>query len=57
MSIAYVALGSNLGDKEQNIRRALELMEQHGVRVRKVSPLLTTEPYGDGPAGIPQRCC
>ena len=45
MSIAYVALGSNLGDKEQNIRRALELMEQHGVRVRKVSPLLTTEPY------------
>lgn len=46
MSIAYVALGSNLGDKEQNIRRALELMEQHGVRVRKVSPLLTTEPYG-----------
>ena len=52
MSIAYVALGSNLGDKEQNIRRALELMEQHGVRVRKVSPLLTTEPYGQNPVPI-----
>ena len=24
---AYVALGSNLGDKEGNLRRALELLE------------------------------
>ena len=24
---AYVALGSNLGDKEANLRRALELLE------------------------------
>jgi 2-amino-4-hydroxy-6-hydroxymethyldihydropteridine diphosphokinase len=46
MSIAYVALGSNLGDKEQNIRRALELMEHHGIQVIQVSPLITTEPYG-----------
>lgn len=46
MSIAYVALGSNLGDKEQNIRRALELMEHHGIQVIHVSPLITTEPYG-----------
>ena len=46
MSVAYVALGSNLGDKEQNIRRALELMEHHGIQVIQVSPLITTEPYG-----------
>ncbi|WP_317423479.1 2-amino-4-hydroxy-6-hydroxymethyldihydropteridine diphosphokinase [uncultured Acidaminococcus sp.] len=46
MSVAYVALGSNLGDKEQNIRRALELMEHHGIQVIQMSPLITTEPYG-----------
>lgn len=46
MSVAYVALGSNLGDKEQYIRRALELMEHHGIQVIQVSPLITTEPYG-----------
>ncbi len=46
MPVAYVALGSNLGDKEQNIRGALERMEQHGIQVLQVSPLFTTEPYG-----------
>ena len=55
MSIAYVALGSNLGDKEQNIRRALELME--GVLAEGVAPSYYGTLWGDGPAGIPQRCC
>ena len=27
---AYVALGSNLGDKEANLRKALELLEEIG---------------------------
>ena len=43
---AYVALGSNLGDKEANLRRALELLEERGVEVVKTSTFICTEPYG-----------
>ena len=49
---AYVALGSNLGDKEANIRQALAMLEAKGVKVTKLSTLIATEPYGvlDQPA-------
>ena len=43
---AYVALGSNLGDKEANLRKALELLEERGVEVVKPSSFICTEPYG-----------
>ena len=31
MAIAYVALGSNLGDKKKNLQRALMLLMQQGL--------------------------
>lgn len=43
---AYVALGSNLGDREQNLRRALLLLMQQGIEVQRVSSFIITEPYG-----------
>lgn len=43
---AYVALGSNLGNKEENINKALELLKSHGLEITKVSTLIATEPYG-----------
>ena len=46
MSFAYIALGSNLGDKEKILRRALLLLTQQGVEVVRVSSFLSTEPYG-----------
>ena len=46
MSIAYIALGSNLGERKQNILAALNYMEQSGLKVLAVSSLLETEPYG-----------
>lgn len=46
MAIAYVALGSNLGDKKKNLQRALMLMMQQGVEVLQVSGYFATEPYG-----------
>ena len=46
MPIAYIALGSNLGEKKQNILTALNYMEQSGLKVLAVSSLLETEPYG-----------
>ena len=43
---AHIALGSNLGDKAANLRRALELLDERGVEVVKVSSFICTEPYG-----------
>lgn len=43
---AFVALGSNLGDREANLNRAVELLKQHRVDVVKVSTFIETEPYG-----------
>ena len=43
---AYIALGSNLGDKEANLRRALELLAERGVEVVRPSSFICTEPYG-----------
>lgn len=44
-TIAYIGLGSNMGDKKTNCRRALELLEA-GCRVLKVSSFYRTEPVG-----------
>jgi 2-amino-4-hydroxy-6-hydroxymethyldihydropteridine diphosphokinase len=44
---AYIAIGSNVGDRQQNIAAAIERLDQtQGVRVRKVSSLHETEPVG-----------
>jgi len=42
----YIALGSNLGDKEKNLKEALRHIAQRGVTVCKVSDLIVTKPYG-----------
>ena len=58
MHTAYVALGTNLGDKEANLRRALELLAEHGIEVAAVSTFIETEPYGvtDQPAFLNGVC-
>lgn len=44
---AYIALGSNMGDKEGYLRMAVEeLSETEGCRMGKVSGFIRTEPYG-----------
>lgn len=44
---AYIGLGSNLGDRHQNIQRAVDLLRQaEGIRVRQISSLLETAPVG-----------
>jgi 2-amino-4-hydroxy-6-hydroxymethyldihydropteridine diphosphokinase len=48
---AYIALGSNLGDRRENLDRALQLLrERPGVSVTRVSSYHETEPVG-GPPG------
>lgn len=50
--ICHIAIGSNLGDKEANLNKAIELL--HGderTQVIKVSDFIVTAPYG----GVPQE--
>lgn len=50
-SIAYIALGSNVGDGWATLRRAMELLgEREGIAIRRVSQFIETDPVG-GPAG------
>lgn len=43
---AYLSLGSNLGDREAAIRRAIRLIGERVGEVCRQSSLLTTEPWG-----------
>ena len=58
MSRAYVALGSNLGDREENLRTALKHLQENGVEVIKTSTFIETEPYGvtDQPGFVNAVC-
>src|SRR5262245_34619746 len=50
-SNAYLALGSNLGDRRDNLERALRALQEHpGISVTQVSSFIETEPVG-GPPG------
>ena len=42
--IAYVALGSNLGDRVAEIEKACKLMDSRGIHVKRTSSLWETEP-------------
>lgn len=46
MSVAYIALGSNLGDRKENLDRALDELKKAGIKVAAVSKYLESEPYG-----------
>jgi len=46
MPKAFVALGSNLGDRRKNITEAVEKMKERGINIIKMSSIIETEPYG-----------
>jgi 2-amino-4-hydroxy-6-hydroxymethyldihydropteridine diphosphokinase len=48
----YIGIGSNLGDREKNIKAAIDLLKDTpGLVVEKVSSLIETEPQGYMPQG------
>ena len=50
MSVVYIGIGSNLGDRNQNIERALEkLKTRKEIEIVSVSSIIETEPEGDMP--------
>jgi 2-amino-4-hydroxy-6-hydroxymethyldihydropteridine diphosphokinase len=44
MKTIYLSLGSNLGDRAENIARAIEALRERGIHVTKRSSLYETEP-------------
>jgi 2-amino-4-hydroxy-6-hydroxymethyldihydropteridine diphosphokinase len=46
VAIAYIGIGSNLGNRQKNCLRAIEFLEKRGIIVKKRSSMYETEPWG-----------
>ncbi|MBI4843602.1 MAG: 2-amino-4-hydroxy-6-hydroxymethyldihydropteridine diphosphokinase [Nitrospirae bacterium] len=46
MSTAYIGIGSNLGNREENCEKAVSLLRDNGVKVTKRSSMIETGPWG-----------
>jgi 2-amino-4-hydroxy-6-hydroxymethyldihydropteridine diphosphokinase len=46
MTIAYLATGSNLGDRDSNLAAARALLAERGAEVLRATPVRETEPFG-----------
>lgn len=53
----FVGLGSNLGDREKNIRHALQKLDQNQISVIKVSSIYETEAVGPPQAEFLNAVC
>lgn len=52
MATVYLGLGSNLGDRKQNILDALCLLNERGIKTIQLSTLIETDPVGGPPQGL-----
>ncbi|KMT20892.1 2-amino-4-hydroxy-6-hydroxymethyldihydropteridine diphosphokinase [Clostridium cylindrosporum] len=46
MNKAYIAFGSNIGDRHKAVEDAFVMIEQRGMRITAKSKMYETEPYG-----------
>jgi 2-amino-4-hydroxy-6-hydroxymethyldihydropteridine diphosphokinase len=46
MATVYIGIGSNIGDRKANCMRAVKLMNESGIVVKKESSPYETEPWG-----------
>jgi 2-amino-4-hydroxy-6-hydroxymethyldihydropteridine diphosphokinase len=46
MATVFIGLGSNKGNRKNNILRAIDLLEKSGQKVLKTSKIYNTAPYG-----------
>lgn len=44
MITVYIALGTNVGEREANLLQALQLLPESGVQIKRVSSIYETEP-------------
>jgi 2-amino-4-hydroxy-6-hydroxymethyldihydropteridine diphosphokinase len=47
MRVGYLGLGSNVGDRVEHLRAAIESLGEHGVEVEAISSTYETEPVGE----------
>ncbi|MBF0484953.1 MAG: 2-amino-4-hydroxy-6-hydroxymethyldihydropteridine diphosphokinase [Candidatus Omnitrophica bacterium] len=52
MSIVYLGLGSNVGNREENILAAVKGLEAGGIKVIKLSSIIETDPVGGPVQGL-----
>lgn len=45
--VGYLGLGANIGDRREQLRRAVDALAEHGVEVEAVSSAYETEPVGE----------
>lgn len=46
MLIVYIGIGSNIGDRKENCRKAIKLLKENGIAIKKQSAMYETEPWG-----------
>ncbi len=46
MAIVYIGIGSNLGNREDNCKKAIGLLRESGITVTRMSSMIETEPWG-----------
>jgi 2-amino-4-hydroxy-6-hydroxymethyldihydropteridine diphosphokinase len=46
MTVAYLGLGSNVGDRAHNLERARRALDRRGARVLRASSIIETSPWG-----------
>ena len=46
MPVVHIAIGSNRGDRQENCRKAIELLKQKGITPVAISTMHETEPEG-----------
>jgi 2-amino-4-hydroxy-6-hydroxymethyldihydropteridine diphosphokinase len=52
MREVFIGVGSNLGNREENIKQAIKLLESNErIKIEKISSLIETEPQGGPPQG------
>ena len=52
MTICYIGIGSNLGNRQKHIDQAIEILRKHkNIKVKRISSISETEPASDIPQG------
>ena len=51
MPIVYLGIGSNVGDREGHIKKAIDLLKNNDIEILKASALIETKPVGGPPQG------